>query len=123
MGNSPIKKFSDLIAWKEAHKIVLFIYKETKSFPNDERFGLVDQMRRASISITSNIAEGFGRNTAKDKINFYTMAKTSLAELENQCIASRDLGYMHEIKFRIFEQQAETVNKLISSLFKTAIDK
>ncbi len=118
-----IQKFSDLIAWKEAHKIVLFIYRSTQNFPPSEKFGIVDQMRRASISITSNIAEGFGRRTAKDKINFYIMAKSSLAELENQCIASRDLGYLKQNDFSNFERRAEIVNKLISSLCKSAPDR
>ncbi len=123
MGNSEIQKFTHLIAWQKAHQLVLLIYKTTKDFPADERFGITNQMRRAVISITSNIAEGFGRTTAKDKIHFYTMAKTSLAELENQCIASRDLGFMSTVTFRLFEEQAEVVNKLISALYKTAIDK
>lgn len=65
-----IAKFTDLVAWQEAHKLVLMIYKMTKIFPAEERYGLVSQMRRASVSITSNIAEGFGRKSAKDKITF-----------------------------------------------------
>jgi four helix bundle protein len=78
-----IVKFRDLTAWKEAHILVLLIYKISDKFPDKEKFGLTNQIRRASVSISSNIAEGFGRYSAKDKTHFYTMAKTSLAEVEN----------------------------------------
>lgn len=69
-----IKSFTDLRAWREGHKLVLMIYKETENFPSKEIFSLTNQMRRAAISITSNIAEGFSRNTAKEKYQFYSMA-------------------------------------------------
>ena len=120
MTQGTIKKFTDLVAWQEAHVLVLLIYKTTAHFPADERFGITNQMRRAVISITSNIAEGFGRETAKDKAHFYTMAKTSLAELENQGIAARDLKYMNTESFTLFEQQAEKVNRLLAGLYKSA---
>ena len=68
---NPIKDFTDLFSWKESHKLILMIYKMLKKFPKEENFALSDQMRRASVSITSNIAEGFGRQTIKEKIQFY----------------------------------------------------
>ncbi len=120
MGENTIKKFTDLVAWQEAHKLVLLIYKITAHFPTEERFGITNQMRRAVISITSNIAEGFGRSTSKDKANFYTFSKTSLSELENQSIASRDLAYMSTSEFNSFQQQAEKVDRLIAGLYKSA---
>ncbi len=64
---SKIKSFTDLYAWKEGHKLVLMIYKITEKFPQKEMFGLISQMRRSAVSITSNTAEGFSRNTNKDK--------------------------------------------------------
>jgi len=121
MESEKIKKFTDLITWQEAHKLVLLIYKLTARFPIEERFGITNQMRRAVISITSNIAEGFGRSTSKDKEYFYTTAKSSLAELENQSIASRDLFYISNTDFLSFLQQADLVNRLIAGLYKSAI--
>jgi four helix bundle protein len=77
-----IKEFTDLRVWQEAHKLVLFIYKNTGSFPTDEKFGLKNQMRRTAVSVTSNIAEGFRRHGYKEKIQFYYLAQGSLTELK-----------------------------------------
>jgi four helix bundle protein len=79
-----IKDFKDLNTWREAHKLVLMIYGATKTFPREEIFSLTSQVRRAAISITSNIAEGFGRQGYKEKIQFYYFAQGSLIELKNQ---------------------------------------
>ena len=73
-----IKEFTDLIVWQKGHKLVLTVYLVTKKFPREELFGLSSQMRRAGVSITSNIAEGFGRKGFKEKIQFYYLAKGSL---------------------------------------------
>ena len=70
-----IQSFTDLEVWKQAHKLVIEIYRVTKKFPKEERYSLVDQMRRAAISITSNIAEGFSRQGKKEKLQFYFMAR------------------------------------------------
>ena len=73
-------------------------------------------MRRCVVSITSNIAEGFGRNTTKDKYQFYSMAQGSLTELQNQLIIARDVGYLKDSKFQAIAQQTIVVNKLINGL-------
>ena len=65
VGNNKIQKFTDLLAWQEGHRLVLMVYKETKNFPLEEKYGLIDQMRRAAVSFTSNIAEGFSRKSSK----------------------------------------------------------
>ena len=78
-----IKSFLDLNAWREGHSLVLMIYDITRSFPKEEQFGLTNQLRRASVSLTSNIAEGFFRKCEKEKIQFYYIAHGSLSELEN----------------------------------------
>ena len=75
------KTFQDLIVWQKAHQFVLAIYTVTKKFPPDERFGLISQIRRASVSIPANIAEGFSKKTKPDKARFYNIAKSSLEEV------------------------------------------
>ena len=69
--NKKIRDFTDLKVWQEGHKLVLLVYKTTRGFPREETYSLIDQMRRAVSSITSNVAEGFGRQTYKEKIQFY----------------------------------------------------
>ena len=113
-----IKSFTDLNAWKEGHKLVLSIYKVSDDFPSKEMFGLISQMRRAAISITSNIAEGFSRNTSKDKCQFYLIAQGSLTELQNQLLISRDIGYLNNESFHEIANQTVIVNKLINGLKK-----
>jgi len=108
-----IRTFTDLNAYKESHKLVLLIYKVTKDFPKEERYGLTNQMRRAVVSITSNIAEGFSRNTIKDKCQFYTMSQGSLLELQSQLLIARDLKYLINQTFNQIAQQSITVRKLI----------
>jgi len=109
-----IKSFTDLIAWKEGHNLVLMVYKFTKGFPREELFGLVSQMRRCSVSITSNIAEGFSRGTAKDKVQFYCISHGSLTELQNQLVIARDLGFINTNEFRNIANQTIVVAKLIN---------
>lgn len=113
-----IKSFTDLDTWKEAHKLVIEIYKLTKDFPNEEKFGLVNQMRRAAVSVTSNIAEGFSRQSLKEKIQFYFMSKGSNIELQNQLLIAKDVGYLNKEAFDEIARQSITVNKLINGLIK-----
>ncbi len=84
-----IRSFTDLNAWKEGHKLVLEIYKFTQKFPKEEQFGLTNQLRRAVVSFTSNIAEGFSRNSYKEKLQFYSMALGSLTEVQNQLLVGK----------------------------------
>lgn len=118
MENAKIKSFTDLNAWKQGHLLVLNIYKITKNFPTEERYGLISQMQRAVVSITSNIAEGFSRNTNKDKVQFYCMAHGSLTELQNQLLISKDLKYLDKNSFDLIAQQTVVVGKLINGLKK-----
>lgn len=116
--NSKIQSFTDLHAWQEGHKLVIMVYRATKNFPKEEIFGLVSQMRRCVISITSNIAEGFSRSTAKDKVQFYCIAHGSLTELQNQLLAARDIGYLSKEEFKKIADQTVVVHKLITGLKK-----
>ncbi len=113
---APIRQFTDLTTWKDGHKLVLLIYKATRTFPREEIFGLISQMRRAALSITSNIAEGFGRNGYKEKIQFYYMAQGSLTELKNQIIAAHDLSFLNDNDFTLIANQADIAHKLLQGL-------
>ncbi len=115
-----IKSFSQLYAWQEAHKLVLKIYEIIKTFPPDERFGLSDQMKRASISVSSNIAEGFSRRSKREKAQFFYMALGSLTELENQLIVSKDVGYISLESSQIVFEQIILTSKLINGLIKSS---
>lgn len=118
-----IQKFTDLHAWQEGHKLVLMVYKSTEKFPDKERFSIIDQMRRAAVSLTSNIAEGFSRRTSKEKSRFYCMAQASLVELQNQFIISKDVGYLSENEFKVIADQSVIANKLLNGLLKATKDK
>lgn len=113
-----IKSFTDLITWQKAHQLVLSIYRVTLSFPKEEIYSLVDQMRRCAISITSNIAEGFSRKSYKEKVQFYSIALGSSTELQNQLLISKDIGYISKEKFHEIAIQTVEVNKLINGLIK-----
>lgn len=113
---SKIKEFTDLNSWQEAHKLVLDIYKTTRNFPKSEIFGLTSQMQRAAVSITSNIAEGFGRQGYKEKVNFYYMAQGSITELKNQLFIARDISYINSEDFNNIQIQLETAHKLLQGL-------
>lgn len=113
-----ITSFRMLDAWKEGHKLVLLVYRITKSFPKEEIFGLVSQMRRCAISITSNIAEGFSRQSYKEKVQFYAMALGSVTELQNQLLIARDVGFINQNTFQQLAEQTIIVHKIINGLIK-----
>jgi four helix bundle protein len=113
-----IISFTDLIAWQEGHKLVITIYKIANNFPKREAFGLFSQITRAAVSVTSNIAEGFARQTKKEKRQFYYTAKGSLVEVENQLLIARDISYLAKEDFKKIAKQAIVVDKLISGLIK-----
>ena len=118
-----IRTFTDLIAWKEAHKLAIVIYKSTDDFPINEKYSLIDQMRRAAVSISSNIAEGFSRQTNKEKIQFYYIAKGSLTELQNQLLLSRDVNYIDKSLFTEIAEQTILADKLLMGLIKSLKNK
>lgn len=120
MENNKIKSFTGLNTWKEGHKLVLAIYNASRLFPKEERFGLVDQIRRAAVSITSNVAEGFSRYGSKEKQQFYRMALGSLTELQNQLLISRDIGYLPDNEFKELAEQSVVVSKLINGLIRSS---
>jgi four helix bundle protein len=116
--NTKIISFTDLNAWQEGHKLVIEIYKITKQFPKSETYSIVDQMKRASSSVTANIAEGFGRQSYKEKLQFYYMSQGSLTELKNFLLITRDVGYLKREDFDSLIQQANTAHKLLQGLIQ-----
>ncbi len=119
--SSAIRTFKDLDAWQQGHVIVLAVYRCTKTFPREEQFGLVNQLRRAAISVTSNIAEGFGRQTGKDKAQFYAIAKGSLLEIQSQLQAAHDLGYVSHDTFIELDTQIERAARVTYGLIRSAV--
>ncbi len=113
-----IKKFSDLSAWQEGHRLVIQVYTITKFFPKEELFGITNQIRRAVVSITSNIAEGFGRGTSQDRVHFYIIAIGSLNEVQNQLLISKDIGYLNHTEWNELEKQGIIVHKILSGLIR-----
>ena|SRR3989344_2337257 len=115
-----IKNFTDLVAWQEAHRLVLDVYKLTEKFPSEEKFGLTNQIRRAVVSVTSNISEGFSRNSAKEKSQFYRISLGSLAEVQNHTIVAKDLKYISSTDLNEAFERIILVNKLLRGLLKSS---
>ncbi len=115
-----IRSFTDLKVWQEGHVLVLQVYKVTDIFPKKEQYSLTDQLRRSAISITSNIAEGFSRKGIREKLQYYYMAKGSLAELQNQLLIARDIGYIADESFSMLATRTVAVHKLLNG-FITSI--
>lgn len=111
-----VKSYRDLETWKKAMDLVQEIYLETKSFPKEETYGLLSQMRRAAVSIPSNIAEGQGRDSTKEFLHHLSIAYGSLCELETQMLISCRLGYFsQQIHDRLFDSSSR-VGRLINGL-------
>ena len=113
-----IKSFTDLRVWQEGHALAIAVYEVTRSFPREEAYSLTDQMRRAVVSITSNVAEGFGRQTYKEKIQFYYMAHGSLTELKNQLLLAKDIGYLKKSDLDRLAPIANNTHKLLQGLIR-----
>jgi four helix bundle protein len=107
-------EYNKLEVWVEARKLTNLVYEFSKVFPKDEIYGLTNQMRRCSVSIPSNIAEGCGRQTAKDTINFLHNSRGSLYELETQCYVALDQKYIDENNFNIVFNQMQSCKKLLN---------
>ena len=106
------KDYTNLEVWQESRKLVNTTYVLTKSFPKEELFGLTNQMRRAAVSIVSNIAEGCGRQTAKDTINFLHISRGSLYELETQCFVALDQKYFTDEQFEHINDSIQSCKRL-----------
>ncbi len=111
-----MQDFTKLKAWKTAHRFVLQIYRESRAFPSDERFGITSQIRRSAASIPANIAEGAGRATGPDFARFVDFALGSANETEYHLILAHDLGYIPEDTYRSLMAQLREIRKMTTSL-------
>lgn len=105
--------YKELQIWQRSRELVRDIYQLTEVFPDAERFGLVIQMRRSSVSIPSNIAEGSGKSSNKDFIRFLEMARSSAFELETQLILANDLGFISKANLNVLQVKLEEIQKMI----------
>ena len=119
----PARSFRDLRVWQSAYSLALLIYKLCGDFPKHEQYALVSQMCRAVVSVCSNIAEGFGRKSAKEKDQFYATANGSLTELENQLIIAHGVGYLNETQYLNAIEQCEVTHRMLIALQKVNKEK
>jgi len=119
MNNASANCFQDLIIWQKAHQLVLLLYKYSEAFPKKEAFGLTSQLRRAIISVPSNIAEGFKKRGKPDKMRFMNIAQGSLEECRYYLILANDLGYGESIALL---KNLEEVSKLIEAYNKAILN-
>ncbi|OGL60677.1 hypothetical protein A3H10_02100 [Candidatus Uhrbacteria bacterium RIFCSPLOWO2_12_FULL_46_10] len=115
---SEIKSFRDLIVWQKSSNLATLIYGITNDFPKSEMYGLTSQMRRAVVSVSSNIAEGFKRNSRKEKVQFYTMAYGSLSELESQIDISKNLHYLLESQYQTIIEAINEASRLLDGIIR-----
>ena len=113
-----IRSFRDLVAWQKGVELCQRVYEDSKSFPADERFGLVAQMRRAAVSVPSNIAEGYGRRSRRDYLRFLNIALGSLCELETQLIVAVRLGLASGDDLGASMALVRDVDRLLSGLIR-----
>ena len=113
---SSIKSYKELLVWQKSMTLVTLIYDVSKTFPDDERFGLTSQMRRCSISVPSNIAEGWGRLSRKNYIQFLRVSRGSLYELETQILITKQLNYINDSES--IENLITEISKMLNSLIK-----
>ncbi|WP_309642535.1 four helix bundle protein [Flavobacterium sp.] len=110
-----MSNFRNLLVWQKAMSLTTFIYNSTSHFPKEEIFGLTSQIRRASISIPSNIAEGFGRNSNKEYLRFLNVSISSLFELQTQLEIAKNITYLSETEFNtLYEDSRELERMLVS---------
>ncbi len=113
-----LTRFEDMAVWQESQELAVLIYSVTKTFPKEEVYGLTSQLRRASSSVSANIAEGFGRGTNKDKAQFYRIALGSLLETKNFLYLAARLDYVGQPKVDEVLQNIESVHNQINAILK-----
>jgi four helix bundle protein len=118
-----LKSYKELNVWQKAYQLYIAIYKITKDFPKEERYGLTAQIRRAAVSVPSNIAEGYGRKTTPEYIQSLYIAYGSHCELETQIMVSKDLGYIKSDDFQELQREIGEVERMLKALIKSLQNK
>jgi len=114
-----LKNYKELKVWQKSYQLCLAIYRITKGFPKEEKYGLTSQIRRAAVSVPSNIAEGYGRKTTQEYIRFLYIAYGSNCELETQLLLSGDLGYIETGKLEMLFEGIGEVERMLKALIKS----
>lgn len=114
-----LKSYKDLIVYQKAYNLTIEVYKETRGYPDEERYGLISQMRRSAVSIPSNIAEGYRRRHVKEYLQFLHISYGSCGELETLISLSFDLGFINNENFEKLNKLQEEVSKLLHGLIKS----
>jgi len=115
----PVRNYKDLVAWQKAFRLGLSVFMLTKAFPDDERFGLVSQMRRGAISVASNIAEGYGRGSRVDYLRYLKVARGALFELETQILFAKEFAYLSDDQHAELIAQTHETARLLSALISS----
>ena len=118
-----LKNYKELKVWQRSYQLCLEIYRITKEFPKEERYGLTSQTRRAAVSVPSNIAEGYGRKTTPEYIQALYIAYGSNCELETQILLSGDLGYINEEGIKKLQEEISEVERMLKALIKSLEEK
>ena len=113
-----MQDFHNLLVWQKSHQLVLQVYRVSRDFPRDELYGITSQMRRAAVSVPSNIAEGCGRGSDADFGRLLVIAMGSSSELEYQLLLSRDLGYVDTMLHQSLDEKIKEVKRMLSSLIQ-----
>jgi four helix bundle protein len=118
-GEKMLRNYKELKVWKKAYALCLQIYEVTKDYPREEKFGLSSQMRRAGVSVPSNIAEGYGRKSTKQYIQQLYVSYGSICEMETQLLLSKDLYYLKEDKFQEINTVISEVERMLKALIRS----
>jgi len=118
-----MKNYKELVVWQKAKNFAVALYRATETFPKTERFGLTSQIQRSATSVPANIAEGWGRGSTKEYIQFLTVARGSLMELETHLIIAGDLSYLKSDQLVNSQQEVESIGQMLNRLIQALKDR
>lgn len=118
MSSEQVRDFTDLVAWKLGRELRKAVYETTRTFPPEEKYVLVPQLRRAAISVTANLAEGFGRFSYQEHIQFCRHARGSAMEVRDHLMTALDAGYITEKRWRELEEMAQRVIRVLNGYIR-----